>query len=167
RSRGPTAIKPTFEAPFVRLEYVGNRRFNLAYMRHTDKWWEVYQGRGFSPTRELCGLTRRLPGKFCPTDTKRLVRHPPLEAAPKPHLPRVPTTRRRDGSPGTAKPYAEKRKNGSLRPARLCLRSCGSIGPCPPGFPALRTRYGVLSFWQVAAERSCEISYATYTLPLP
>ena len=44
RSRGPTAIKPTFEAPFARLEYVRNRRFNLAYMRHTDKWWEVYQG---------------------------------------------------------------------------------------------------------------------------
>jgi hypothetical protein len=44
RSRGPTAIKPTFEAPFARLEYVGNRRFNLAYMRHTDKWWQVYQG---------------------------------------------------------------------------------------------------------------------------
>jgi hypothetical protein len=43
RSRGPTAIKPTFEAPFVRLEYIGNRRFNLAYMRHTGKWWEVYQ----------------------------------------------------------------------------------------------------------------------------
>jgi hypothetical protein len=44
RSRGQTAIKPTFEAPFARLEYVGNRRFNLAYMRHTDKWWEVHQG---------------------------------------------------------------------------------------------------------------------------
>jgi hypothetical protein len=44
RSRGPTAIKPTFEAPFARLEYVRNRRFNLAYMRHTDKWWEVYRG---------------------------------------------------------------------------------------------------------------------------
>jgi hypothetical protein len=43
RSRGPTAISPTFEAPFARLEYVGNRRFNMAYMRHTEKWWEVYQ----------------------------------------------------------------------------------------------------------------------------
>src|SRR5215470_4885019 len=42
RSRGPTAIKPTFESPFARLEYVGNR-FNLAYMRHTGKWWEVYR----------------------------------------------------------------------------------------------------------------------------
>jgi hypothetical protein len=44
RSRGPTAIQPTFESPFARLEYVGNRRFNLAYMRHTGKWWEVHQG---------------------------------------------------------------------------------------------------------------------------
>jgi hypothetical protein len=44
RSRGPTAIKPTFESPFARLEYVGGRRFNLAYMRHTGKWWEVHQG---------------------------------------------------------------------------------------------------------------------------
>jgi hypothetical protein len=43
RSRGPTAIKPTFEAPFARLEYIGKRRFNLAYMRHTDNWWEVYE----------------------------------------------------------------------------------------------------------------------------
>ncbi len=43
RSRGPTAIKPTFESPFARLEYVGNRRFNLSYMRHTGKWWQVYQ----------------------------------------------------------------------------------------------------------------------------
>lgn len=44
RSRGPTAIKPTFESPFARLQYVGNRRFSLAYMRHTGKWVEVYQG---------------------------------------------------------------------------------------------------------------------------
>ena len=44
RSRGPTALTPTFEAPFTRLEYAGHRRFNLAYMRHTGKWWEVYRG---------------------------------------------------------------------------------------------------------------------------
>ena len=43
-SPGPNALSPTFESPFTRLEYVGNRRFNLAYMRHTGKWWEVYQG---------------------------------------------------------------------------------------------------------------------------
>ena len=25
------------------MEYVGDGRFNLAYMRHNDKWWEVGQ----------------------------------------------------------------------------------------------------------------------------
>ncbi|MBW2342158.1 MAG: hypothetical protein JRF50_17765 [Deltaproteobacteria bacterium] len=39
---GPNAISPYFEARFARLEYVGNERFNLAYMRHTGKWWEIY-----------------------------------------------------------------------------------------------------------------------------
>ena len=26
------------------MEYVGDGRFNLAYFRHTGKWWEVYRG---------------------------------------------------------------------------------------------------------------------------
>jgi len=39
---GPNAISPYFEAKFARLEYVGNERFNLAYMRHTGKWCEIY-----------------------------------------------------------------------------------------------------------------------------
>jgi hypothetical protein len=39
---GPNAISPYFEAKFARLEYVGNGRFNLSYMRHTEKWCEVY-----------------------------------------------------------------------------------------------------------------------------
>jgi hypothetical protein len=41
---GPNAISPFFEIKYTRLEYVGERRFNLAYMRHTGQWWEVYQG---------------------------------------------------------------------------------------------------------------------------
>jgi hypothetical protein len=41
---GPNALSPTFEAGFARMEYVGDGKFNLAYMRHTEKWWEVYQG---------------------------------------------------------------------------------------------------------------------------
>jgi hypothetical protein len=41
---GPNALSPTFESPFARMEYIGTGRFNLAYMRHTGKWWEVYQG---------------------------------------------------------------------------------------------------------------------------
>ena len=44
RSRGPTAIKPTFAAPFARLGDAGKRRFNLASVRHTGKWGEVHQG---------------------------------------------------------------------------------------------------------------------------
>lgn len=41
---GPNALSPTFESRFARMEYVGSDRFNLAYMRHTEKWWEVAQG---------------------------------------------------------------------------------------------------------------------------
>ena len=40
---GPNAISPFFEAPFTRLEYVGENRFNLSFMRHTGKWVEVEQ----------------------------------------------------------------------------------------------------------------------------
>ena len=39
---GPNAISPYFEDKFARLEYIGNGQFNLAYMRHTGKWWELY-----------------------------------------------------------------------------------------------------------------------------
>ena len=39
---GPNAISPFFEEKFARLEYIGNGRFNLSYMRHTGKWWEIY-----------------------------------------------------------------------------------------------------------------------------
>jgi hypothetical protein len=41
---GPNALSPTFESKFARMEYVGDNRFNLAYMRHTGKWWKVFQG---------------------------------------------------------------------------------------------------------------------------
>jgi len=37
----PRALPPSFEGYFTRLEYVGNHRFNLAYMRHTGKFWET------------------------------------------------------------------------------------------------------------------------------
>jgi len=42
RCPGPNAISPFFEAKFARLEYIGNGFFNLSYMRHTGKWWEIY-----------------------------------------------------------------------------------------------------------------------------
>jgi hypothetical protein len=41
---GPHAISPTFESRFARMEYVGNGRFDLAYMRHTGQWWSVHTG---------------------------------------------------------------------------------------------------------------------------
>ena len=42
RSLGPTALSPSFEAKFARLEYTGGNRFSLAFMRHTGQWIEVY-----------------------------------------------------------------------------------------------------------------------------
>jgi len=45
-SPGPNRIAPTFEVRFARLEYVGDRRFSLAYFRHTEKWHTI-----------LCDLT--------------------------------------------------------------------------------------------------------------
>lgn len=39
---GPTAISPTFETRFARMEYIGGVRFALAYMRHNDKWFTVF-----------------------------------------------------------------------------------------------------------------------------
>jgi hypothetical protein len=41
---GPTAISPYFEDKFGRLEYVGEGRFNVSFMRHTGKWVEIYTG---------------------------------------------------------------------------------------------------------------------------
>lgn len=43
-SPGPNALSPTFESPFAWMEYVGDGKFNLAYLRHTGKCWEVYRG---------------------------------------------------------------------------------------------------------------------------
>ena len=39
---GPNALSPFFEESFTRLAYMANGRFNLAYMRHTGKWWELF-----------------------------------------------------------------------------------------------------------------------------
>ena len=45
RSDDPkNAIEPQFDAPFARLEYVGEDRFDLSYFRHTGQWWTVYCG---------------------------------------------------------------------------------------------------------------------------
>ena len=41
---GPNAISPTFEVNFARLEHTATGRYNLAYMRHTGKWHELFAG---------------------------------------------------------------------------------------------------------------------------
>src|ERR1019366_10038546 len=41
---GPNAMSPTFEAKFARLEHIGGGKFNLAFMRHTGKWVELFTG---------------------------------------------------------------------------------------------------------------------------
>ncbi len=39
---GPNAISPDFESKFARLEYAGDSRFTLSFMRHTGQWVEIY-----------------------------------------------------------------------------------------------------------------------------
>src|SRR5207245_2314973 len=42
RSAEPHVKPSTFETKFARLEYVGNGKFKLSFMRHTGKWIELY-----------------------------------------------------------------------------------------------------------------------------
>lgn len=39
---GPTAMFPSFETRFARLEHAGGGRFTLSYMRHNDKWFRLF-----------------------------------------------------------------------------------------------------------------------------
>ena len=41
---GPNAVAPTFEVNFARLEHTGLGRYNLAFLRHTGKWHELFAG---------------------------------------------------------------------------------------------------------------------------
>jgi hypothetical protein len=41
---GPNTTVLSFEAKFARMEYAGNNRFHLAFMRHTGQWVELYTG---------------------------------------------------------------------------------------------------------------------------
>jgi hypothetical protein len=54
-SLGPHKVAPTFECPFARMEYIGDRRFNLAYLRHTGKWWEIHKDLTLSQCLKLIG----------------------------------------------------------------------------------------------------------------
>ena len=44
RSAGPYALGGHFETKFARMESIGGGLFNLAYMRHTDQWFELFTG---------------------------------------------------------------------------------------------------------------------------
>jgi len=46
----PNAISPSFNSNFARLEYAGQNKFNLAYMRHTGQWFEI----GFDLSLDEC-----------------------------------------------------------------------------------------------------------------
>lgn len=41
-SPGPNAISSSFETKFARMEYAGNNKFHLSFMRHTGQWVELY-----------------------------------------------------------------------------------------------------------------------------
>ena len=38
----PHALSPTFESKFARMEYLGNAKFALSFMRHTGEWVGLY-----------------------------------------------------------------------------------------------------------------------------
>ncbi|MCG6878264.1 MAG: hypothetical protein LJE96_03830 [Deltaproteobacteria bacterium] len=46
----PNAMSPSFTNNFARLEYLERDKFNLAYMRHTNQWFEI----GFDWSLEQC-----------------------------------------------------------------------------------------------------------------
>ena len=39
---GPNAMSPTFESKFARMEYLGDGKFALYFMRHTGEWVGIY-----------------------------------------------------------------------------------------------------------------------------
>jgi hypothetical protein len=52
-SPSQNAISPSFEAKFARMEYMGDEKFNLSYMRHTKQWLEIYQDLSIFESIEL------------------------------------------------------------------------------------------------------------------
>jgi hypothetical protein len=49
----PNAISPTFEDRFARMRHAGGGKFDLAYMRHTGQWVELYHGLTIEQCLEL------------------------------------------------------------------------------------------------------------------
>jgi hypothetical protein len=42
RVANPQASESSFEAKFARMQYAGDRRFHLSYMRYTGQWIQLY-----------------------------------------------------------------------------------------------------------------------------
>ena len=40
----PDAYSSSFESKFARIEYIGNNKFELSYMRHTGQWGQLETG---------------------------------------------------------------------------------------------------------------------------
>ena len=38
----PNSLLPTFESKFARMEYIGDAKFALSFMRHTEEWFGIY-----------------------------------------------------------------------------------------------------------------------------
>ena len=45
RSAGPHALGGQFETKFARMKYTSGALFDLAYMRYTDAWFELFDGK--------------------------------------------------------------------------------------------------------------------------
>ena len=37
-------MHPFLETKFVSMEHAGDSLFNLSYMRHTERWFEIFKG---------------------------------------------------------------------------------------------------------------------------
>ena len=55
RSAGPHALGGQFETKFARMKYTGADRFDLAFMRHTDAWFELLMARTVDECLESIG----------------------------------------------------------------------------------------------------------------
>jgi hypothetical protein len=40
---GQQTVSPSYETKFARRKYSGDRLFNLSYMRHKGKWFELFR----------------------------------------------------------------------------------------------------------------------------
>lgn len=57
RCPAPNCIREFYERKFARLEYVGDNKFNFAYMRHTEQWWETRKERDLDECLEAVEKT--------------------------------------------------------------------------------------------------------------